>query len=130
MKAKDIINFINEDKFSKYTMEQIYDELGDEEFVNYIDDIVRSVIKDIEGLKNAKLEILGLDLAYTQTDPKITRKLWIYTNSQNFIVDLISKKPSNRRGHTKSISSKPGQTNISGFFKTAILTACKEANLI
>ena len=90
MKAIDIINFIlNEDKFSKYTMEQIYDELGDEEFVNYIDDIVRSVIKDIEGLKNAKLEILGLDLAYTQTDPKITRKLWIYTNSQNFIVDLI-----------------------------------------
>ena len=39
MKAIDIINFINEDKFSKYTLRQIYDELGPEDFAEYLKDI-------------------------------------------------------------------------------------------
>ena len=49
MKSKYIINSINnilnEDKFSKYTLRQIYDELGSEDFLNYIEEIVLKIIK-------------------------------------------------------------------------------------
>jgi hypothetical protein len=57
MEANKIINSINfilnEDKFSKYTYRQIYDELGKEDFFDYIDDIVRKTIKNIKGLNQA-----------------------------------------------------------------------------
>lgn len=55
MKAIDIINFINEDKFSKYTIKQIYDELGSEEFINYIEDMVYKIAK------TGKIPTLKLD---------------------------------------------------------------------
>jgi hypothetical protein len=47
LKAIDIINFINEDKFSKYTVKQIYDELGHEEFVNYIETVSSKIVKNM-----------------------------------------------------------------------------------
>jgi hypothetical protein len=49
VKSKYIINSINnilnEDKFSKYTLRQIYDELGSEGFLDYIEEIVLKIIK-------------------------------------------------------------------------------------
>ena len=54
MKALDIINFINEDKFSKYTLQQIYDELGKEDFVDYLANLYLKAAK-LEGLE-MKLE--------------------------------------------------------------------------
>ena len=47
MRAIDIINFINEDKFSKYTASQIYDELGHEEFFNYLENICTKIIREV-----------------------------------------------------------------------------------
>ena len=40
-----IESVINEDKFSKYTLQQIFDELGKEGFVDYIEELVHKVIK-------------------------------------------------------------------------------------
>ena len=60
MKANTLINSItsilNEDKFAKYTISQIYDELGKEDFLNYIEDICYKIIKSekIYFLKNAQ----------------------------------------------------------------------------
>jgi hypothetical protein len=59
LKAIDIINFINEDKFSKYTLKQIYDELGSEEdFLNYLEDLFYKVVKSTKStlLKKFKLD--------------------------------------------------------------------------
>jgi hypothetical protein len=57
VRAIDIINFINEDRFSKYTMEQIYDELGKEDFLDYIENLCFRAVKaeNIEPLINMKL---------------------------------------------------------------------------
>jgi hypothetical protein len=57
LKAIDIINFINEDKFSKYTIKQIYDELGEEDFLNYISDICYQTVKNhnLEHLVGMKI---------------------------------------------------------------------------
>jgi hypothetical protein len=56
MKATDIINFINEDKFSKYTASQIYDELGYDDFVEYLESLCYRAVKaeNIEGLLEMK----------------------------------------------------------------------------
>ena len=45
MKAKDIINFINEDKFSKYTVRQIFEELGSEDFADYLEKLCYNAVK-------------------------------------------------------------------------------------
>ena len=49
MKASKLTNSINlllnEDKFSKYTIKQIYDELGEEGFIEYIEDLCQKAIK-------------------------------------------------------------------------------------
>jgi hypothetical protein len=47
MKAIDIINFINEDKFSKYTSGQIYNELGKEDFIEYLEKICTKIINNL-----------------------------------------------------------------------------------
>ena len=65
MKATDIINFINEDKFSKYTVKQIYDELGPEEFINYIENLVYRIAK------SGKIPTLKLDEKQF-TPPKVS----------------------------------------------------------
>jgi hypothetical protein len=59
MKAIDIINFINEDKFVKYTAQQIYDELGEEEFLNYIKKIMLKIINKIDFITSTKDIIVG-----------------------------------------------------------------------
>ena len=60
MKAIDIINFINEDKFSKYTVKQIYDELGKDDFIEYIEAIATKVVRSLNTVtkfNKAKPEI-------------------------------------------------------------------------
>ena len=61
MKAIDIINFINEDKFSKYTLDQIFDELGGiEEFMEYLETVCTKVVRSLKTdteIKNAKPKI-------------------------------------------------------------------------
>ena len=59
MKAIDIINFINEDKFVKYTAQQIYDEIGEEEFLNYIKKIMLKVINKIDFINSTKDITIG-----------------------------------------------------------------------
>ena len=56
MKATDVINFINEDKFSKYTAKQIYDELGAEDFIEYLRKLILKAVKltGIDYLVNIK----------------------------------------------------------------------------
>lgn len=53
-----IESVINEDKFSKYMLQQIFDELGKEGFVDYIEQLVHKVIKveNIGSLKNMELD--------------------------------------------------------------------------
>lgn len=50
MKAVDIINFINETSYVKYTAQQIYDELGEEEFQIYLEKLVLKAAKGIKLL--------------------------------------------------------------------------------
>jgi hypothetical protein len=48
--TNSIYSILNEDKFSKYTAQQIYDELGEEEFQNYLEKLVLKAAKDIKLL--------------------------------------------------------------------------------
>ena len=61
MHASKLINSIysilNEDKFSKYTIKQIYDELGEEGFIEYIEDLCQKAIKLNVPNKKFKLTI-------------------------------------------------------------------------
>ena len=51
MRANKITNSINillnEDKFSKYSMQQIIDELGEDEFMDYLEKTCTKIIKNI-----------------------------------------------------------------------------------
>jgi hypothetical protein len=63
LKAIDIINFINEDKFAKYNLSQVYDELGHDDFDDYLKDICTNTIKKLDtdtNIKHAKA-ISGYD---------------------------------------------------------------------
>jgi hypothetical protein len=69
MRAIDIINFINEDKFSKYTLKQIYDELGKEDFFDYLSNTALKIIKNIDKIFNSvKVEISNRVIYYNIPD--------------------------------------------------------------
>ena len=97
MKAIDIINFINEDKFSKYTAKQIYDELGHEDFVDYLSDTTLKIIKNIdEPLKNAKALIMGTSpsiiIGYTFSGPsKDYFEIKYVIRFESFYINLFYK---------------------------------------
>jgi hypothetical protein len=61
MKASKLTNSIysilNEDKFSKYTLIQLYDELGEEGFVDYIEEICTKVIRGYPKFKGVVADI-------------------------------------------------------------------------
>ena len=48
--TNSIYSILNEDKFSKYTAQQIYDELGEEEFQIYLEKLVLKAAKGIKLL--------------------------------------------------------------------------------
>jgi hypothetical protein len=58
VKANKITNSINillnEDKFSKYSMQQVYDELGKEDFIEYLKNICNKVVKNLDTETNIK----------------------------------------------------------------------------
>jgi hypothetical protein len=51
LRANKITNSINillnEDKFSKYSMQQIIDELGEDEFVDYLEKVTTKIIRNL-----------------------------------------------------------------------------------
>ena len=137
MKAIDIINFINEDKFSKYTVKQVYDELGEEEFFNYIDSIVRKVIKNIRDLTNSKLTFEVVDNApvmlYTQkATSKIIKHLAIKFFFSGDFIKLYAVH-SKVGGTSKDRDTDAAATvefkdiNITKLLTDAIVTLCREA---
>ena len=139
MEANKIINSItsilNEDKFSKYTISQIYDELGKEDFLNYIDDIVKKTIKNIEGLSQAELQLEDKDLTYTQKTPEEINTLTVRLIYTNFLgVSITSKKYITK--NTFKLNSKhftlhgeENETNTSVVLKTVIRNLCKQVGL-
>ena len=56
--TNSINNILNEDKFSKYTLIQIIDELGEEDFVEYLSNTALKISKSIEVLKNLKPKVV------------------------------------------------------------------------
>ena len=73
MKANKITNSINillnEDKFSKYTLKQIYDELGPEDFFDYLSNAALKIIKNIDKIFNGvKVEISNRVIYYNIPD--------------------------------------------------------------
>jgi hypothetical protein len=55
--VNNLLNLINEDKFAKYTTQQIYDELGEEGFIDYMEEISYKAIKNV--LPNQEFKILS-----------------------------------------------------------------------
>ena len=62
MKANNITNSIysilNEDKFSKYTYFQIFDELGADEFLEYLAELCKKAIKAHKILTAQNMELV------------------------------------------------------------------------
>lgn len=52
MRANKLTNSINlllnEDKFSKYSMQQIIDELGEDDFVDYLEKVTTKIIRNLD----------------------------------------------------------------------------------
>jgi hypothetical protein len=72
LKAITLINSIsyilNEDKFSKYTARQVYEELGEEGFIDYLESICTKIIKNLNtetNIKNVKPEVFLTAIRYT-----------------------------------------------------------------
>jgi hypothetical protein len=54
--TKAISSILNEDKFSKYTALQIYDELGKEDFIEYLENALIKIVNKIELFKDAETD--------------------------------------------------------------------------
>ena len=57
--SKSIISILNEDKFSKYTLQQIYDELGQEDFAEYIENLYKKAVSSVNSVKNMSVNFKG-----------------------------------------------------------------------
>jgi hypothetical protein len=57
--SKSIISILNEDKFSKYTLPQIYDELGQEDFADYIEALYKKAVSSVNSVKNMSVNFKG-----------------------------------------------------------------------
>jgi hypothetical protein len=112
LKAIDIINFINEDKFAKYTIKQIYDELGEDEFSDYIIDVSTKIIKT-NKLMTADMEVSwfpGGDseedwgLSFVDYKPYYADAIYIMTDSKKYVT--ISVHVSSLKGARKQVAFK------------------------
>jgi hypothetical protein len=75
VKAKDIINFINEDKFSKYTVRQIFEELGSEDFADYLEKLCYSAVK-LEKVKILDgMELTDRLVSKSSVDLRFSKKI-------------------------------------------------------
>jgi hypothetical protein len=144
MKANKLTNsinlVINEDKFAKYTISQIYDELGPEDFTDYMDAIAKKTIKNIDGLSKAIPKEDDFSIKYAQNhivkvDNKTQKQTWevVITLWTTHIEILARRYDSNSiliNSQFISTLFNKGQTNISEFVKNAILTLCKGVGIV
>ena len=87
MRAIDIINFINEDKFSKYTVKQIYDELGKDDFIEYIEAIATKVVRSLNTV--TKFNKAKPEISYAADDLHVYYKQKTVINNLELIESLI-----------------------------------------
>jgi predicted ester cyclase len=95
MKANKITNsinlVINEDKFSKYSMQQVYDELGKDGFIDYTTQLCSKIIKSVHKRFNAV--IFELESSFSR--PSLLfylRKKRNNWGEENFVIDIIIKE--------------------------------------
>jgi hypothetical protein len=137
LKAIDIINFINEDKFAKYTIKQIYDELGEDEFSDYIKELVYKVIKkeNIEGLKHAeftKENNLGkIFLSFAQDQKYFINVIRVAFSENFFWVDGMLLYPNGEyAGITGGDEIKLSSVNLFNILSSFIKKNLNDPNLI
>jgi len=87
MRAIDIINFINEDKFSKYTVKQIYDELGKNEFIDYIETISTKAVRSLNTV--TKFNKAKPQVSYAADDLHVYYEQKTIVNRLELIESLI-----------------------------------------
>lgn len=112
MKAIDIINSIsyilNEDHFSKYNLQQIVDEVGEEGLLEYVEAVSTKIIRNLDtgtNFKNAKptLDPRGYVVAYTSKTGTLKETIYItYSNRSGYLfleyvssLNLIEKQAIN-----------------------------------
>jgi hypothetical protein len=81
--TNSIYSILNEDKFVKYTVKQIYDELGQEDFMDYLEKICTKIIKNLDTNTDIKDAI-------PQTDfEAISYEAETYGEPQYLLVEFI-----------------------------------------
>ena len=84
LKLTNSINLIlNEDKFSKYTVQQIVDELGEDEFKNYLEKICTKIIRNLDTATEIKDAKPFTEFGSTQYEAET------YGEPQHLLVEFI-----------------------------------------
>ena len=146
MKAIDIINFINEDKFSKYTIKQIYDELGQEDFLNYISDICYQTVKNnnleyLVGMKVNKTitaEVnngTNIGFCFYKKQKYGVETLYIYLNVERMRLRIVSRIDGDTKGKSRgrlseSVEIASDRIKISNKIRDAIIETYNHLNIV
>jgi hypothetical protein len=135
LKAIDIINFINEDKFSKYTAKQIYDELGAEDFIEYLRNLVLKAIKltNLDYLVNIKPVVSKdyisnnmITMAFEHKENNYKEHLFVnfhVSGEYISVMSLVSRLSTRHRSPLYTVPS--NETNIINRLTTIIKDTCE-----
>ena len=131
MKALKLTNSINillnEDKFSKYTPKQVYDELGEDNFVNYIEQICTKVIRGYPNFKTTTADmsppsnpsVMHFFPTYKGEEFIIS---WVTKNKTIWYIEVIyrTKLIGGKTVSDKRTINSEGEVNIASLLKAAI----------
>ena len=136
MKAIDIINFINEDKFSKYTLRQIYDELGPEDFAEYLKDMTSKILKGIDILTNLRFRSFNIavgdvSMLFDNVMEEYVDEVWLHyilKHNELFIDCSVSSNRYNEK--EESIKFRGNLTNLISYLKPALIELVNHNTLV
>jgi hypothetical protein len=136
LKAIDIINFINEDKFSKYTLRQIYDELGPEDFAEYLKDMVAKILKGIDILTNLRFrsfntEVGDVSMLFDNVMEEYVDEVWLHyilKHNELFIDCSVSSNRYNEK--EESIKFRGNLVNLISYLKPALIELVNHNTLV
>jgi hypothetical protein len=132
---ESINNILNEDKFSKYNLQQIYDELGEEDCIEYLQSLCNKIVKSNFSGFSTVIKNEGLDriyLLYRKKRSGYVEDIVIWIDLHRVKITITSRLSSGSvvtdGDFVEVISSE--DVNISKYIERGIVSGYNSKNLV
>jgi hypothetical protein len=135
---KEINSVINEDAYSRYTAKQLYQKLGKDGFLNYLEDISQKIVRrnNLEYLKDMELvdttdSVKVIGLMFTKENNDIwTETLFVdYNLTTNRLYAMVGASGKDDIFVTEAYMLSRSDVDIYSKLTEKILSACKDKKL-